>query len=289
MTQAQESAVARFEAARRLVNRQSRPTRLLVSTIFLVCLVTSVVITEVSLHRLAIGLRSSLSFVGLTLPALHFDGLLSDLADWYWGLGRWLGLLFDTVIIAILGTLYGTLGAFSVCFLASRNLSPSPTVGFVIRRFFEVTRSVPDLVFALIFIYAFGLGPLPGVLAISLHSLGANGKLFTEVSENVEFRQVEAVRAVGGNWIQVVWYGVVPQILPDVVSYTLLRFELNVRTASVLGFVGAGGIGQELYTVVRQFIYLDISAIVLMIITTVALIDVVCERIRHHLIGGAVS
>jgi phosphonate transport system permease protein len=131
-----------------------------------------------------------------------------------------------------------------------------------------------------------GLGPLAGVLAIAVHSAGSLGKLFAEVNESIDRGPGDGVVAAGGNWPQVIRYAVVPQVMPNFLSYTLLRFEINVREASVLGIVGAGGIGQELYLAVRQFEYQDISAIVLLIVATVAIIDLVCEQIRHRLIGA---
>jgi phosphonate transport system permease protein len=136
----------------------------------------------------------------------------------------------------------------------------------------------------MIFVFAFGLGPFPGVLAIAIHSLGAFGKLFAEVNENVDMATLESVSATGADWYQVV-RAVVPQVLPGYLSYTLLRFEINVCAASVVGFVGAGGIGQELLFVMRQFVSPDISAIVLLIILTVALIDIACEKLRRRMIG----
>jgi len=155
----------------------------------------------------------------------------------------------------------------------------------VCRRALELFRTVPNLGFALIFVYAFGLGPLAGVLAIAVHSMGALGKLFFEVNENIATEPGEGVRAAGGNWMQVVRYGVIPQVLPAFANYTLLHFEINVRTSSVVWFVGAGGIGQELYSVIRQFIYVDISALVLLLIITVALLDITCKYLRRRLLG----
>jgi phosphonate transport system permease protein len=149
----------------------------------------------------------------------------------------------------------------------------------------EIARAVPEIVYALIFVFSFGLGPLPGVLAIAVHSTGALGKLFSEVNENIDHQPLEGIRAAGGNWFQVIRYGVVPQVLPNFLSYALLRFEINVRAASVVGFVGAGGIGQELMFVIRQFIYVDISAIVLLIMLMVTTMDITCEKIRHYTIG----
>jgi phosphonate transport system permease protein len=207
------------------------------------------------------------------------------LGEWYWGLGKWLNLLLDTVLIGFLGTLLGVLGASVLCFPASRNLMPRYSAYFLFRRTLEIARAVPELVYALIFVFAFGLGPLPGVLAIAIHSAGALGKLFSEVNENIDPSSVEGVRAAGGNWFQVIRYAVVPQVLPNFASYALLRFEINVRAAAIIGFVGAGGIGQELFFVIRQFVYTDVSAIVLMIMLGVCLIDITCEKLRHRWIG----
>ncbi len=186
--------------------------------------------------------------------------------------------------MAYLGTLFGAIGGFVLCFLASANLVRNKAVIFLTRRFLEFCRTVPDVVFALIFVFAFGLGPVPGVLAISIHTAGALGKLFAEVVENIDMKPVEGLTATGATWVQRVRFGVVPQVLSNFASYGLLRFEINVRGAGVLGFVGAGGIGQEFLTAIRNFYYTDVSAILLMIIATVILIDLGTERIRHRLL-----
>ncbi len=151
------------------------------------------------------------------------------------------------------------------------------------KRLFEFCRTVPDLVFALMFVAAFGLGPLAGVLAIGIHTFGALGKLFAEIIENIDLSPVESVRSSGGAFPAIVRFGALPQVLPNFASYALLRFEINVRASSIIGFVGAGGIGQELFVAIRKFYYADVSAILLLIIITVALIDLVTERIRRHL------
>jgi len=155
------------------------------------------------------------------------------------------------------------------------------------RRAFEVARTVPELVFAVLFVFAFGIGPMAGVLAIGLHTMGALGKLYAEVAEAADPEPVRGVRATGASWAQVMRYGALPQVAPAFESHGLLRFEINVRAASVLGFVGAGGIGQDLYTAIKSFAYTDISAIAMMLIVTVALIDQISERLRHRLIGAA--
>jgi phosphonate transport system permease protein len=252
---------------------------------FLVALGASIRVGEVSLEQFAKGLPGIFAYAHETLPTLRLASLASDLAEWYWGLGKWLAALWDTVIIAVLGTLLGAAGAFLLSFPAARNLGRMPAVSFAARRLGEVARAVPELVYALIFVFAFGLGPLPGVLAIAVHSAGALGKLFAEVNESVSQGPLEAVRACGGNWVQVIRFGVVPQVLPNFLSYALLRLEINVRSASVIGFVGAGGLGQELMFVIRQFVYQDVSAIVVLILATVSALDIACERVRHAVIG----
>jgi phosphonate transport system permease protein len=278
--------VAAFERARRELNRTKRVQTAAWAGLLLLGVAGSVWVSEVHLGKLVGGFPGLVSYIQGTLPVIRAGHFVADVAEWYWGLGRWLSLLLDTLLIAFMGTLFGTVGAFFLCFPASRNLAPHGWLYVTCRRALEVARTVPELVFALIFVYAFGLGPLPGVLAIAVHSMGALGKLFSEVNDNIDLGPVEGVRAAGGNWGQTVRYAVVPQVLPNLISYTLLRFEINVRASSVIGFVGAGGIGQELYTVIRQFIYVDISALVLLLVITVAAIDMLCERLRHRLIGG---
>jgi phosphonate transport system permease protein len=276
---------AHFEKARReAVQAQSRQA-VLFGLLFLGSFIGSLWIAEVSAERLAKGIPEIFSYIRRTLPPLQLGSLGRDLGEWYWGLGKWLNLLLDTVLIGFLGTLLGVLGAAVLCFPASRNLMPRYSVYFLFRRTLEIARAVPELVYALIFVFAFGLGPLPGVLAIAIHSAGALGKLFSEVNENIDPSSVEGVRAAGGNWFQVIRFAVLPQVLPNFASYALLRFEINVRAAAIIGFVGAGGIGQELFFVIRQFVYTDVSAIVLMIILSVCLIDITCEKLRHRWIG----
>jgi len=144
---------------------------------------------------------------------------------------------------------------------------------------------VPEIVYALIFVWAFGIGPLAGILAIALHSAGANGKLFAEAIENADLKAWEGVQSAGGSWAHGCRFAVLPQVLPNIISYLLLRFEVNIRSASVIGFVGAGGVGEELYKVISFNYYEEISAIVVLIIITVSLVDLVSERLRHAAIG----
>lgn len=209
----------------------------------------------------------------------------TDVPYWFWGLHRWTRLLGQTLLIAYVGTMSGAVLGLVGGVLGSRNLAPSSLVRFTAIRVMEFDRTVPDIVFALIFVVAFGLGPLPGVLAITLHTAGTLGKLFAEVIENIDMRPVEGVQAAGGTWLSQVRFGVLPQVLSNFASYALLRLEINVRGAAVIGFVGAGGIGQELIVAIRQFHYSDVSAILLMLLVCVMLIDFASEKLRHRLLA----
>lgn len=281
---ASETVIA-FERARLDASRQKRVQNVIFLAGFIACLAAAVVVGDFNVFDLIAGIPRTTEYVEKLMPALRWETLNADVAEWYWNLPRWLELLAETLLMAFFATLIGTLGAFLLSFPASSNLSNRYWIYFVTRRFLEIARSVPDLVYALVFVFAWGLGPLPGILALAIHTMGASGKLFAEVNENVDPNPPEGIRASGGNWIKVIRFGVVPQVLPSFASYTLWRFEINVRTAAVLGFVGAGGIGYELYTNIRLYYYQDVSAILLIIVITVVLVDMLCEEIRHRMIG----
>lgn len=240
---------------------------------------------EVDLAKFFANLWRFPSYIGDIVPTLRLAHLGEDLAEWYWGLGYWLRLMGETLLIAYLGTMLGGLCAISLCFLAAANLSRSARVRWLVRRVLEFCRTVPEIVFALIFVAAFGLGPVPGVLAIAIHTAGALGKLFSEVVENIDMKPVEGVSTTGATWLETVRFAVLPQVLSNFASYGLLRFEINVRGAAVMGFVGAGGIGRDLIESIRKFYYSDVSAILIIIIATVMVIDLATERLRHALIG----
>jgi len=231
------------------------------------------------------GLPRFASYFYDIVPRLRLETFFADIAEWFWNFDGWLALLWDTLLIAYVGTLFGAIAGFFLCFLASANVTRSASVRFGARRTLEFCRTVPEIVFALMFVYAFGFGPMPGVLAIAIHTAGALGKQFSEVVENVDMQPVEGMTATGASYVETIRFGVVPQILSNFVSYTLLRFEINVRGATVLGFVGAGGIGKELISSIRQFYYADVSAILLIVIGTVFLIDWLTELLRHRLLS----
>ncbi|MFO7484099.1 phosphonate ABC transporter, permease protein PhnE [Oceanibaculum nanhaiense] len=231
------------------------------------------------------GLPRVHEFFGGMVPPMKLSTLGADLASWFWGIQKWLGLLWTTVMMALFGTVMGTLVGGLLSFYATPNLGASGITIFIVRRALEIARTVPDLVWALIFMFAFGLGPLAGVLALFVHSLGAQGKLFAEANENTDPKPLEGVRASGGTWLDEIAIGVLPQVLPNFVSYALWRFEINVRTATVIGFVGAGGIGMELYEAISLNYFDDAGAILLMVFFAVMAIDMLSEWARLRLAG----
>jgi phosphonate transport system permease protein len=228
----------------------------------------------------------------------YFDRLMTldtgarvwtDPVSWFWSLKRSLRLIGETILMAYVGTVTGAILAFCLNFLASPNLTGRAATVFLTRRVLEFCRTVPDVVFALIFVVAFGLGPLAGVLAIAIHTVGALGKQFFETTENIDMKPVEGLRAAGASWIETIRFAALPQVLPSFASFTLLRFEINVRGATVLGFVGAGGIGQDLMEAIRKFYYSDVSAILVLLIAAVMAIDISTQYLRRALIGRAPS
>ena len=284
-------AVIRGEEAFLAARRAKRLQALLGGAILLGCLLAAAWMSEVRPATLWAGLPRIGEYFARILPDLRWATLFAgaetegSLAFWMYRLPEWSWLILETANMAALATLMGSVSALLLAFPAARNIAPSPFAYHLARRVLEALRTVPEIVYALIFVWAFGIGPLAGILAIALHSAGANGKLFAEAIENADLRPWEAVRAAGGSWVQGCRYAILPQVLPNILSYVLLRFEVNIRSASVIGFVGAGGVGEELYKVISFNYYEEISAIVLLIILTVSCLDLLSERLRHAAIG----
>ncbi len=197
--------------------------------------------------------------------------------------------ILETLGMAFLGTLIGGVLAFPLGFLAAKNIVPTWIFHFGIRRFFDVLRGVDVFIWALIFVRAIGLGPLAGIMAIAISDTGTLSKLFSEAIENIDGKQVEGVRAAGANRIKVVRFGVVPQVLPVMLSFALYMFESNVRAATILGIVGAGGIGLLLADRIRAHAWDQASVIIIMILITVYAIDFLSKKIRERLIGKGKS
>ena len=184
-----------------------------------------------------------------------------------------------TIHIAIWGTVLAILCAIPFGLLSAGNIAPKWAVQPV-RRLMDACRAINEMVFAMLFIVAVGLGPFAGVLALWVHTTGVLAKLFAEAVEAIDPRPVEGVRATGASALEEIIYGVIPQVLPLWISYSLYRFESNVRSASVVGMVGAGGIGVILHEAIRGFDYAETSAVLLIIIVCVTLIDLLSSRIR---------
>ncbi|TQF30228.1 phosphonate ABC transporter, permease protein PhnE [Bradyrhizobium sp. UNPA324] len=280
-----EQQLAVLNAAyRRAVGR--RRLRLLGGiAIFAAALVLAAIGAEVNLRTLFTYFGNFVSYFDRILTLDSGQRVWTDAGEWLWGWRKWLKMLGETLLISYVGTLIGATFAFLLNFFAAENTSPAPWLRFVVRRLLEFARTVPGIVFALIFVIAFGLGPMAGVLAIAIHSTGALGKLFSEIVENADMKPVEGIRSTGASWLSCMRFAVVPQVTAGYASYALLRFEINVREASVMGFVGAGGIGQELVVAIRKFYYSDVSAILLTIIVTVFIIDITTGWLRSHLFG----
>lgn len=185
-----------------------------------------------------------------------------------------------TIHIAIWGTILAIVCAVPCGLLSSENLVPS-WVYQPMRRVMDACRAINEMVFAMLFIVAVGLGPFAGVMALWVHTTGVLAKLFAEAVEAIDPRPMEGVRATGANAVEEILYGVIPQVLPLWISYSLYRFESNVRSASVLGIVGAGGIGVILHEVIRGFEYAQTAAVLLIIIVSVTLLDLISARIRQ--------
>jgi phosphonate transport system permease protein len=188
-----------------------------------------------------------------------------------------------TVHIAIWGTLLAVLAAVPMGLLCASNVTPV-WLHQPVRRVMDACRAINEMVFAMLFIVAVGLGPFAGVLALAVHTTGTLAKLFSEAVEAIDPRPVEGIRATGAHKLVEVVYGVVPQVMPLWLSFTLYRFESNVRSASVVGMVGAGGIGVVLYEVIRSFQYGQTCAVLIILVVTVSLIDVASAALRKRYI-----
>jgi phosphonate transport system permease protein len=199
-------------------------------------------------------------------------------------LGEYAWQCVVTVCIALWGTLLAIAIAVPLGLLGSRNLAPHPIVHFVARRAMDVLRAVNEFVFALMFVTAVGLGPFAGMLALGIHTGGVLGKLVSETIEAIDPGQAEGVAATGATRLHVIAFGIVPQVMPNFVSYVLLRFESDIRSASVIGMVGGGGIGFYLWDTIRSFNDREAATVILLIVAMVMCIDVVSSRIRRAVV-----
>ena len=216
-----------------------------------------------------------LSF-GITIPRIGFESVTFNMPVIVFA-------VFETVQMALIGTVLGVVLAVPPALLAARNIS-HPAVYQTTRFLLNVVRAVPEIIYALIFVAAVGLGPFGGVLALAIGGIGFKAKVYAEAIEAIDPQQVLAVRATGASRLQAIVYGVAPQALPLVASYSLLAFESNVRAATILGIVGAGGVGFQLSKYLALFQYRSLTGALLIVIVVVTAIDRISDRVRRRLI-----
>ncbi|MBN2792941.1 MAG: phosphonate ABC transporter, permease protein PhnE [Desulfuromonadales bacterium] len=207
------------------------------------------------------------------------DFLHPDFSD----LGMFILKMLETIYMALWGTFLSVFVGIVLSLLCSNNVAP-PWVVFPARRLMDAARAINELVFAILFVAAVGLGPMAGVMALFVHNLGIISKLFSEAVESIDMRPVEGIRSSGGGYIHEIIYGIIPQVLPLWSSLTLYRFETLVRSATVLGIVGAGGIGFTFYESFRAFQYDRAATIIIVMVISVSLIDMLSSRLRKLLI-----
>ena len=234
-------------------------------------------------------------FLNRMNPNLQADRIFDDAAtsgsflSWFYGWQVWFVALWETLQIAIIASVLGSFLAVPIAMLMSRNLMPISSVRFVIRRILEALRTLPDLIVALILVAAFGVGPLAGIITITISTVARLGKLYSEVNENADMREWEGVKSTGAGWWSQIRYGIFPQVVPNYASYAMLKFEGNIGAAAALGIIGAGGIGIELSRAITYTLFADYLAILLLMTCMIFIIDMLSEWIRHRLIGVSAS
>ena len=228
--------------------------------------------------RIFTGLPKLLVILRLMVDWSHF-------ADW--DHAELVRSMVETVAMAFLGTVLATLLALPLGFMGARNIVPSAAFRFVTRRLFDGCRGLDQFIWALVFVRAVGLGPIAGILAIAVAETGILAKLFAEAIENIDTKQLDGIRATGGARLAELRYGVTPQILPVMISQALYSIESNSREATILGLVGAGGIGLRLSERIQINAWDQVAFTILLILITVAAIDTVSKWLRLRLIGAA--
>ena len=208
---------------------------------------------------------------------------------WFYLLVEYFPALIETIHMAVLATFIGFVGAVVVSLLASQNLVKNKTAVSFMRRVMDFSRAFPELVIAMVLLFLMGKSAVPALIAIAFHTVGALGKLFSEVNENADMKAVEGLTANGANWFQQVRYGIIPQVLPNYLSYSLLRLEINVRASTILGFVGAGGIGEQLTANIQWTYGADVTAIFVLLISTIIALDYLSRWLRGKLIASGAS
>ncbi|MDX2204301.1 MAG: phosphonate ABC transporter, permease protein PhnE [Hyphomicrobiaceae bacterium] len=238
--------------------------------------VYSVIRLDIAPERILKGFAALGHFVTLMFPPS---------ADTWAKFMIYLHALGETVAIALLGTFMAALVAFPLSFLASRNVMPVWPLRFFMRRASDVARGIDQLIWALIWVGIVGLGPMAGVLAIAVSDFGTFVKLFSEAIETADRKPAEGIASTGGNGLEVLRFGVVPQVLPVIAGQALYLFESNVRSSTIIGIVGAGGIGLHLSEQIRTLEWQHVSLLIIMILVAVAVTDFIATRLRRSISG----
>jgi phosphonate transport system permease protein len=246
----------------------------LVAGLLLAVALLAILRLEFSLARLGTGIVQLGTFLALMIPPSPGPQLAALLKA-----------LAETVAIAFLGTLLAAVLAFPLGFMAARNTMANGVVRFMTRRFSDSIRGVDTLIWALIWINVVGLGPFAGVLAIMTSDIGAFAKLYSEAIEAIDRKPSEGVVSSGGSRLHAIRFGIVPQVMPVLISQVLYYFESNTRSATIIGIVGAGGIGLYLAEMIRTYEWDRVAFIILMILVTVAVIDFLSSRLRLVIVG----
>lgn len=239
------------------------------SVVLIVVLIAAHYVGLLDYRKLADGLPAIQTLFSETIPP--------NFTEWR----NWIKPLVDTLAMSIAGTALAVSLSLSLAILAARNTTPHPLVYQIARGLLNALRSVPELILGILFVAAVGFGALPGVLALGLHSVGMVGKFFAEAIEHADSGPIEAARAAGGSRLQVILHGVLPQVLPQMADTAIYRWEYNFRASTVMGMVGAGGIGFELMGSLRIMQYQEVSAILLVILAMVTLVDTFSSYLRR--------
>jgi phosphonate transport system permease protein len=199
--------------------------------------------------------------------------------------------LVETINIAAVATFIGAAAGLVLSLLSTRGLARWPRLIPVFRRMMDIMRAVPEIVIALVLIFVIGGGPVPAMIAIAIHTAGALGKMFSEVAENADLKSVEGLESTGATWVQRMWLGVLPQVAPNYLSYSLLRFEINIRASAILGFVRAGGLGYELRNAMSwgPGLFDEAVAIFILLFSTIVIVDMISSSYRNRMTQGQVS
>ncbi|EKN3739334.1 phosphonate ABC transporter, permease protein PhnE [Yersinia enterocolitica] len=249
-------------------------------------------IAEFNLHTVFISIPHFFDYLVETIPVLHWHKLLADghtegsLAYWGYRLPIQLPLIWETLQLAVASTILSVMVAIILAFLAANNTQSPSWLRLSIRTFVAFLRTMPELAWAVMFVMAFGIGAIPGFLALALHTIGSLTKLFYESLETASDKPVRGLAACGAGKLQRMRFALWPQVKPIFLSYSFMRLEINFRQSTILGLVGAGGIGQELMTSIKLDRYDQVSMTLLLIIIVVSLLDYTSGKLRKRVVEG---